>query len=333
MVSRTQLSISVKLIAILSGTLVLTGCESPTAPPPVMLRIGVFQTQDFLPYFIMQGQGIDKKNGLNFTESTLAGGAAAIDAIAAGSIDICPGVGILPLLGAVERGLVPEKVVPVGANNYSDREHRGVGILVANSVRHWRDLEGKKIATNARNSITTAGADARLKLEGVRDYAFIYIPFPNMGLAVAGGNVAAAAMNEPYLTQSLLRGDGKLLDWVVGGPPLERTEYTGIVFSGEFHRRNPHGVKAFLRAHLAAVRWINEHPDEARLVLAKRMSLSEDVARKINLLRWPLDARSDPALLDQTQQVLIRTGLLPRLVDSRRVYDETLLSEVLKETR
>ncbi|MBI5908334.1 MAG: ABC transporter substrate-binding protein [Betaproteobacteria bacterium] len=109
--------------------------------------------------------------------------------------------------------------------------------------------------------------------------------------------------------------------------------FTSIVFSAEFRRSNPNGVKAFLRAHLAAARWINDHPDKARLVLATRLNLSEDVAKKINLLHVPLNARTDPALLDQTQQVLLRAGLLPRPVDTRRLHDETLLAEVLKETR
>lgn len=150
---------------------------------------------------------------------------------------------------------------------------------------------------------------------------------------MAGGNIAAAAMNEPYLTQSLLHGDGKLLDWVVGGSPFERTLFTSIGFGSEFHARNSNGVKAFLRAHLAAVRWISEHPDEAWRALARRLSLSEDVARKVNLLRWPLDARADPALLEAAQQVLVRAGLLEPNVDTRRLHDETLLAEVLKETR
>jgi ABC-type nitrate/sulfonate/bicarbonate transport system substrate-binding protein len=161
----------------------------------------------------------------------------------------------------------------------------------------------------------------------------VEIPLANQGLAVAGGNVAAASMSEPYLTQSLLRGDGMLLDWVVGGPPFERMEFSTIVFSAELRRRNPEGVKAFLRAHLAAVRWINDHPDEARLVLAKHLNLSADVARKINLLRWPLDARTDAALLDQTWQVLLRAGILQRQIDTHRIHDETLLAEVLKEKR
>jgi ABC-type nitrate/sulfonate/bicarbonate transport system substrate-binding protein len=255
-----------------------------------------------------------------------------IDALAAGKLDIAIAA-LVPVLTAAERGLIPDKLVPVAANNFSDPEHRSIGVLIATTLQGWKDLEGKKIGTNNIDSLMSAAPAVRLKQEGVGGYSFVAINAANRGLALAGGNIAAATMAEPYLTQSLLRGDGKLLDWVVGGPPFERMELSNIMFSAEFRRRNPEGVKAFLRAHLAAARWINEHPDQARLVLARRMTLSAEVANKINLARWPTDARSDHALNDQTQQVLLRSGLIRRLFDTRALYDETLLAEVLKEKR
>jgi NitT/TauT family transport system substrate-binding protein len=320
-------------VVVAAAAVLLAGCERAPPAPPVTLRIGVFQSLDFLPYFVMQEQGFDKNNGLRFEETSYSGGAATIDAMVVGTLDMSPVVGTAPVLAAAERGMIPDKVVPVAANNFADPEHRAIGVLAAHTVQGWKNLEGMKIGTNARNSILTAAADARLKQEGIRGYSWVEIPLSNLGLAVAGGNVAAASMNEPYLTQSLLRGDGKLLSWIVGGPPFERMVYASIVFSADFHRRKPDGVKAYLRAHLAAARWINAHPDEARLVLARRLNLSAEVAKQANLLHWPLDARSDPGLLDQTQQVLLTAGILRRPIDTHRLHDETLLAEVLKEAQ
>lgn len=118
-------------------------------------------------------------------------------------------------------------------------------------------------------------------------------------------------MNEPYFTQSLLRRDGRLLDWMVGGGrPFDRTQVTGIVFRTELYQRNPGSVKAYLRAHLAAARWINDNPEKARRLLAKRLSLSAEVSKGIQLLRLPLDARVDPDLLSQAQEVLVGANLL-----------------------
>ena len=44
-----------------------------------------------------------------------------------------------------------------------------------------------------------------------------------------------------------------------------------ILFRADFYRHNPQAVKAFLRAKLQAVTWINQHPDKARSVLARRL--------------------------------------------------------------
>ncbi|MBI5908335.1 MAG: ABC transporter substrate-binding protein [Betaproteobacteria bacterium] len=178
--------ISVALLAI-----ALTGCEAPPPAPPVTLRVGVFKEQSFLPYYVMQEQGFEKKHGLKFEESSFVGGAGAIDAMAAGALDLSPGVGTVPLLVAAERGLIPGKVVPVAANSFADPEHPLVGVIVAHTVQGWKDLEGMKIGVNTRSSVATAAVDIRLKQEGVRSYSFVEIRFPNLGLAVAGGNVAA----------------------------------------------------------------------------------------------------------------------------------------------
>ncbi len=316
------------LLALVVNSLV--GCGDG-GRPPVTLRTGIYQAQDVLPHFVIQEQGFDKRNGLRFVERSVPGGAAAIAAIVDGSLDAGPTAASVPVLSAAARGWIPDKVVVVAANCFADRDHPGVGLLVGASIRDWKDLQGRKIAINARDSISAAAVVLRLSQEDVKDYTFVEIPFANMGLAMAGGNVAAAGMNEPYLTQSLLRRDGRLLGWVVGGPPFEQTEFSVIIFSTAFYRTNPQGVKAYLRAHLAAVRWINDNPDKARASLARRLNLSREVAERINLLRWPRDARNAPELLEQMQQALVKDQILRTPFPIRRLYDETLLDEVLKE--
>jgi ABC-type nitrate/sulfonate/bicarbonate transport system substrate-binding protein len=193
------------LVIAFSVLFLLAACAPPKPAQQYTLRIGIFSAPSLLPYFVMQEQGFDKKNGLQFVEQSYPGGAAIIEAMVAGSLDM--GVsGTPPVLSAAERGLIPSKVIPVSANDFADPDHPAVGILVAPSVTTWQVLKGQQIAVNALNSINAAAVVGRLQQEGVSDYKLVEIPFPNMGLAVAGGNVAAAAMAEPYLTQSVLRG-------------------------------------------------------------------------------------------------------------------------------
>ncbi len=151
---------------VLGFAIVLAACEGPSSAPPVTLRIGVLQALNFLPYFVMQEQGFDRKNGLRFEEPAIQGGAGAIDAMVAGSLDLSIGVTTVPLLVAAERGLIPDKVVPVATNSFADREHPAVGVLAASSVRGWKDLEGKKIGINDRNSMSAAAMDRNRKSRG-----------------------------------------------------------------------------------------------------------------------------------------------------------------------
>lgn len=314
------------------GLALLAGCGAAPGPP-VTLRMCFFPVQDFLPYFVMQERRFDKANGLRLEEVVYPGGAAAIDAMESGSLEVCPAVGTVPLLVAAERGLVPGRVLPVAVNNVVDPDHPGIGVVAAHSIRGWGDLKGKEIALSVRNSITGAALLGRLRLEGVGEYSLVEIPFSNMGLAVAGGNVAAAGMNEPFLTQSLLRGDGHLLGWIAGGPPLERVDFSAIAFRTDLARSHPQTVKAFLRAHLQATGWMRDNPAEARAILAQRLNLSPEVGRKVHLLQWPRDARGNPSQLEGMQRVMTTIGMLRGLVPADRIYDHALLDEVLREKR
>jgi len=331
--SKIGKSLSLVAAALLVTMVSLTACAPAKPAEHYKLRIGNIAALSTLPLFVMQEQGFDKKNGLQLEVTPYSSGESIINAIVAGALDMSIAVGSVPALSAVERGIIPDKMLSVAATSFADPQHPGSGVLAGASVTSWQDLKGQQIAVQAKNSLQGAAIKGRLLKEGVSDYTLVEITFPNMGLAVAGGNVAAATMTEPFLTQSLLRKDGKLLDWVIGGPPFERMEYTIVVCSSALYRNNPQAVKAFLRAHLQAIKWIEDNPTDARLILTRQLSLNPEIGQKIKLLRFPVDGRHDPALLESMQPLLVETGLLKAPIPASRLYDETLLNEVLAEKR
>jgi len=320
-------------LAMLLGLLLpLTACTA-TPPQQFKLRLGYFPIVESLPYFVMQEQGFAAENGLQFEETPFPGGGALIEALVAGSVDGGNLIGSMSLLPAAEQGLVPDKIITVAANSFADPDHPLAGVLSASSVNSWQDLKGQQIAVPLIKSPAGVAVGRRMQIEGVAEYKFVEIPYANEGLAVAGGNVAAALMPEPWLTQSLLRRDGKLLGWVIGGPPFEQVQNSMIVFSADFYRNNPEAVKAYLRAQLQAVKWIDQNPEKARSVLVNRLTLSPEVGQKMKLPRFSSDGRNDPVLLENMQPVLINAGMLKAPIPANKLYDETLLNEVLKEKR
>ena len=228
----------------------LTAWSRPSvSSSSVTLRFGFFPLQEFLPYFVMMEKGFDKKNGIKFEEKSYQGGAAVINAMGSNSVDVGL-VGSVPIMTAAERGLILKEIVPVAANTLADPDHPGVGVLVTPSVKGWKDLKGRYIATVVPDSLSGAAIKGSLHQEGIGDYKLVEIPFANMGLAVAGGNVAAATLSEPFLTQSLLRNDGKLLGWIVGGPPFESIVSTMIVFTHQVHKKSALSIGKMLKGGL-----------------------------------------------------------------------------------
>jgi NitT/TauT family transport system substrate-binding protein len=295
------------------------------------VRVGVFSVVDSLPYFVIRDQGLDRRHGLRFEEETgFPGGAAVQDAMIADRVDIAPVVGTAPYLAAAAAGLAPGRVMAVAANSVADTTSKGIAIVANQSVKRWSDLEGRLIAVNALRSVSTPAVEGRLRAEGVRSAKLVEIAPPNMGLAVAGGEVAAAAMLEPFVSQSLLRGDGQLLGWVIGGSPFERMEMSMVVVRTALYRERPEAVTRYIRAHLDAARWIAEHPDDARLLVAKIYALTPEIGRRITLLRWPVDGRHDYQSLEQVQQAYVAMGIVKRPLDLRRVIDETALDQARK---
>jgi NitT/TauT family transport system substrate-binding protein len=307
----------------------LAACAAP--PAPTTVRVGALGSIDELSLFVIQEQGLDRKHGLRLQTSTHMGGGRILEAMASGSVDVSFNVGTVPLLRGAETGIVPERAVAIAVSTLADRERPGVGVVVAPTVNAWSDLSDQLIGIYATDSLGGAAFKARLQDERVARSRFVEIAMPNLGLAVASGLVAAVVMPEPFVTQSILRGDGRLLDWVIGGPPLERMVYTVVAARAQFARQQPTAVKALLRAHLDALAWIDANPGLARNIMARRLGITDELGRRIHQLRWVLDGRNDPALFLAMQDVLIHAGILRAPVPVHRVFDTAALDDVLRE--
>jgi NitT/TauT family transport system substrate-binding protein len=306
------------------------------APPPAKqftIRFGVVASQVALPYYVILDQKLDIKNGLNFVETKFQSGDQIVGAIVNNSIDMSISMASTSIISAVEQGISPQKIVALAAGCICTPDRPMVAVLVNSSVSKWQDLEGKDIAVNAIKSFNTAAIKGRYEQEGVNNYKLVEMAAANMGLAVAGGNVAAAAMIEPYITQSVSRKDGKVLGWIIGGPPFENVLFTMVVSSTSFSKDYPQAVKNYLRAHLEAVKWIQKNPADARFVLVRQLNLDKNVGQNMNLTQWQSDGLIDPALLEKIQPSLVKVGMLKTPIPVNQLYDETLLKEVLAEKK
>jgi NitT/TauT family transport system substrate-binding protein len=321
------------ILAAVTLFFLIAACTPAQPAQQFTIRFGVVPTQIALPYFVIAEKGLANKYGLNFVETKFQNGEQIIEAMTNDSIDMSISIATTSVISAVEQGVEPKKIVALAASGMCTPQHPVVGLLAHSSVSKWQDLEGKNIAVNSVKSINAAAVMGRHEQEGVRNYKLVEMAAANMGLAVAEGNVAAAALVEPFLTQSTLRKDGRILDWIIGGPPLENVIFSVVLSSTPFCKNYPQAVKNYLKAHFEAVKFIDNNSADARVILARRLSLSQDVGEKLNLMQWKADGRIDPVLLEKMQPLLVKVGMLKAPIPARQLYDETLLNEVLSEKR
>lgn len=302
--------------------------DSATPLPP--LRFAFLQSVDYIPYLVMREQGFDRSNGFRLVEVEAPGGRAALDAMLAGTVDAAY-AGSVQVFADALAGKVPSDLLAVGAASTADRQHPTQAVVVGRGVQTWRDLDGKAIGVNQIGSLGEVATRIRLQREGVEGFRFVEIEFANQGLTVAGGDIAAAVMSEPFLTQSLLRGDGTHLDWVIGGSPFPEFPYTFIVVRAALARDHPEVVRGLLRAHLQALDWIKAHEDDSRALLARKLGLDANVAREMRLSGFVPDARFDPDLIASVQATLAAEDPRATPVPANDLYDERLLLEVLHD--
>ena len=309
----------------------LAACSPPGTQ--AVIRAGVLHSVDALPYFVLKDRGFDRDAGIRLQETQYIGGAAVLDAMQKNQVDLGTSIGSVVVVSAADEGLIPSAFVPVASESISDLQHPALALFVSNGITSYRQLEGQYLAANSPNSLGGVMIEERMKEAGVSSYSLVDIDFANQGLAVAGGSVAGASLTEPYLTQSIKRGDGHILDWLTGNPPFLRMPYTLIVFRSGFLRDHPDAARKYLQAYLRAVQWTNAHTTEARSILGRTLDIDEEVAQEMSLPAWPADGRDDPELLRTLETNMKTLGLIRSIPAPASLFDETILDAALQKAR
>lgn len=317
-------------IGILAAVTLLAAATCSPAPAADVIRVAMYPTTDMLPIYVMEAEGIAARHGFRIEESEpYAGGLAVLDAIVAGDADLSY-PGMVPVLAHASQGHVPGSVVIVGLNTLVTPNAPSAALFVGAGVDDWGDLAGRQIGTHNVTSINAASFAARAKAEGLDQYEFVIVSLIDMGLAVRDGTVAAAVMEEPWTTQAVLRGDGHVLAYTQGEPPLELVPLTAIAVSPAL-AANSDLLKRFLRAHLEAVRLIQEDPERVRNLFVPKAAISAEVAQQMRLKEFPLDARLDIADVQALQVLLAAGGTPASPIDPVTFYAPEALEAVLAE--
>ena len=293
-----------------AAALALAACGGPSGAEPegsspddgglTAVKVGVIPIVDVAPLYLGVEEGFFEDEGLDVTLELAQGGAAIVPAVVSGEYQFGFS-NVTSLLVASSQGL-PLKAVAAG-NFTTGTPGEDFGAVVApgdSDIEDAADLAGKTVAVNTLNNIgdTTirkvvddAGGDP----EAVE---FVEMGFPDMPAAVAGGQVDAAWIVEPFVTTAVQQGAKVVAsNFAETDPELMIAAY----FTSEKQiTEDPETVEAFTAAMDESLAYAAEHPDETRAVLDTYTEIDPAVKEAMVMPRFApdLEASSFQVLAD-----------------------------------
>ncbi|NBE56887.1 ABC transporter substrate-binding protein [Streptomyces sp. YC537] len=309
---------SVPLVALL---LLVTACgggggEAGGGAEKDTVTVAATPLVDSAALYIAQERGYFKDEGLRVRVRPVQQSVQAIPALANGQVGIVAGGNYVTMLQAQDRGTVDLRLLVDGVA--LARHSMDVVVLPDSPIRTAEDLQGRKVAENVLHSIQSLRLDAILRKEGHDAEAVDYrqVPFPQMAAALEKGQVEAADITEPFLTDARRRLHARVVVDGASGPAA------GLPLSGygttrAFTEENPRAAAAFQRAVRRAQRDAARDRDAVEEVLPGYTKLDARTARAIAL---PSFARSNsPERLGELIALMTKGGLLKKRIDPEKL--------------
>jgi len=280
------------LLAAATAAAVLAACgggageDTTGGSGPDKVDVGVIPIVDVAPIYLGKDKGFFEDEGIDLSMETGQGGAAIVPGVASGQFQFGFS-NLTSLMVAAEQGL-GIKVVAAG-NSTTGEVGKDFGAVVVpgdSTIADAAALEGKTVAVNTLNNIGSTTINKAVRDAGgdPTKVKYVELAFPDMPGALAGGQVDAAWVVEPFLT--ITQGQGaKPVVWNFAetDPNLMIAAY---FTSAEVLAEDADLVKRFTSALNKSLDYAQEHPDEARAIIQTYTELDADAAAKITLPKW-----------------------------------------------
>ena len=298
----------------ISRATVIAGLGTAVAFAPAVLRaqtatirLGSSMTGDgyFLPFYGDQ-LGIFKQAGLAVEMVNFPNGGAIATGLAGRAID----VGFtdpINLANAVNRGV--NWAFFAGGPLYASDAATTVLCVAPNStVRSAKDLEGHAVGVVALASISALGVRAWLLANGadLNRVKLFELPFPTMVPAMNRGDIGAAFIAEPVLSQ--VKKDVRVLANAFDA--IAKTFLIAACFTTrDWLAANPALAKRLAAAIDETTRYANAHQDETGVLLAKGSGLQIEVIHAMTRVRY---GQIDPRLIQPILAAATKYGALEK---------------------
>lgn len=298
-VSRARLPVVTLVLVLLASLTSCGGGDSAGAARPAgkvekaRIRVGLLPVVDVGPFYLAIENGYFKAEGLEVEPVVMASGAASINALLNGELDISMGSYPASLLAQSKKAADLKIIAEALA---AKPGHLVLGAPPNSPVKKMEDVAGRRVAITAKNTMCDLAPKAVLESHSV-DFSkiqWVEMGFPQMIPALERGEVDAACLVEPWVTTAAKEiGAVPLLDGASG--PTANMPMAGFVVAagqGKFASTNPNTIAAF---QSGLGRAALEAQDRAKVepVLIKYVKIDRETAEIMTIATYStsLDAR------------------------------------------
>lgn len=202
-----------------------------------------------------------------------------IPSVVSGTIDM--GARMTPLVISAVLGGGDVKIIAAGTQSTQVAPHMEYFVRKDSGIHSVKDLEGKTIGINSFGACAEHVTKKYLTAKGVdiNKVKFTVIPNDQIDQALAQGKIDLAVIHPPFSGRALKNPELKRLfsDWDIDHGASGMMPYT---MNGKFLRAHPAEVKTLIGVLAKAAKWADDHPDDARQLIAKRLHMDVNLVQR-----------------------------------------------------
>jgi len=279
------------------------------------IKISVMTTTDLAPFWLAVKNGYFKEAGFTFDPAkdviVSKSGGESVSRLTSKEVDVAYS-SYTPFFVAKAKKAGDIKLI-------SDASSAGPNscVVVAmpdSSVKSIKDMEGKRVAVTARNTISDLLVMSTLKTNNV-DYSkinWIETPFPATGEALKNKQVDAAFVTEPFLTDVQRKvGAVPVFDTATGATSNMPT--AGYGANAEFVQKYPKTLAAWQRVMERATDEAKGDRSKVEPLLVQYSKIDADTAKLLTLLTF--QSKLDPTRIQRVPDLMLEFKVITEKID------------------
>ena len=224
-----------------------------------VVKLGSLQSASDAGFYVALDKGWYAEQGIDVQTTQFPSAANMVAPLSQGQLDAGGGAPGAGLNNAVARD-IGIKMVADKAFVPTDSSYLALIVRkdLADKVKTFKDLKGFKFALSGEAIAPQVGLDRGMRKDGltVKDLDIVFMGFPDMAAAMAGGSIQAAQPIEPFATQIPAQGSGVIFKRSNEYSP--NAQNAVVLYGPNFAKDRPDVAKRFMVAYLRGVRLYND---------------------------------------------------------------------------